>query len=97
LTTIVIFKQAKIESINKNRKSMTASGIDTVTGRLQKRTFNFISDKVLEKAEFHLEKRESSLIIEVDSGTRNIDLRADQNNNRKQREVISDSNSFYQI
>ena len=89
MTTIAIFKQARIDSVNKNRKSMTATGIDTVTGRLQRRTFNFISDRVLEKAQSHLEKRECALIIEVDSGTKSIDLREDESANKQQPQMPS--------
>ncbi len=53
---------------------MTATGINAVTGHLQRRTFNFISDRILEKTQLRLEKKETTLIIEVDSGTKNIDL-----------------------
>jgi hypothetical protein len=63
---------------------MTATGIDTVTGRMQRRTFNLISDRVLEKAQLHLEKKETMLIIEVDSGTKSIELREDESTNKQQ-------------
>lgn len=77
MTTIDILKKATIDSVSKTHKSIKAKGIDTITGKLQTRTFQYISDQVLEKAEQYIGRRDQPLIIEVDSGTKTIDLRVD--------------------
>ena len=74
MTTIEIFKKARIDSVSKSNRSMTATGIDTITGRIHKRTFHYIPDRVLDKAEQYVGRIDSSLIIHVDSGTKSIDL-----------------------
>jgi hypothetical protein len=79
MTTIEIFKRAKIDAINKPLKAITATGVDTITGRVERRTFHYISERVLDEAERYVGKRDSSLTIQVDSGTKSIDLRDDSN------------------
>lgn len=76
MTTIDILKKATIDSVSKTHKSIKAEGIDTITGKLQRRTFQYISDQVLEKAEQYIGRRDP-LVIEVDSGTKTIDIRVD--------------------
>lgn len=74
MTTIEIFKQAKICSIDKLGRSMTVTGIDTITGSKRRRTFLYVSDKTLDKAQTYFDK-DQPFTIEVDSGTKMIDLR----------------------
>ena len=74
MTTIEIFKSAKIVSIDRIRKTITATGIDSVTRTHRKRTFEFVTDSVLDKAERFLVDK-TPLAIEVDSSTKNIGLR----------------------
>jgi hypothetical protein len=75
MTTIEIIKKGEIDSVNKGEKSFTVTGIDSVTGRRQKRTFSDILPRVLDKAEHYAGTGNRSLVVEVDSGTKNIDLR----------------------
>jgi hypothetical protein len=77
MTTIEILKKATINSVNKSRRSITASGTDTVTGKMYRRTFFDNPDQILGKAEYYVGKRDVVLTIQVDSGTKTIDLRAD--------------------
>jgi hypothetical protein len=74
MTTIEIFKSAKIVSIDRIHKTVTATGIDSVTRSYRRRTFEFVTDSVLDKAERFLVDK-TPLVIDVDSSTKNIGLR----------------------
>ncbi|MHB8567162.1 MAG: hypothetical protein ACYC7D_11590 [Nitrososphaerales archaeon] len=74
MTTIEIFKFAKISNIDRINRTLTAKGIDSITGTLRRRTFEYVTELTLERAEKFLVDK-TILAIEVDSSTKNIHLR----------------------
>ncbi|HZW57407.1 MAG TPA: hypothetical protein VFF30_14050 [Nitrososphaerales archaeon] len=77
MTTIEIFKSARIVSIDRGNRTFTASGIDTITGNLRTRTFDYITDATLDNAERCLSEK-ATVTIDIDSSTKNINVRLQQ-------------------
>jgi|SRR5579875_675884 len=80
MTTIEIFKSAKIINVDRIGKTITASGVDSITGTLRRRTFEYVNDATLDRAEKFLVDK-TPLRIDVDSSTKNISLRSSSEEN----------------
>ena len=74
MTTIEIFREAKIRKVDRINRKVTASGTDSVTGILSTRTFEYVDGPTLDKAERFLTEK-TPIVIDVDSSTKNINLR----------------------
>jgi hypothetical protein len=74
VTTIQIFRNAKISKVDRAEGLITVTGTDTINGAVKTRAFRTFKPHILDRAE-ELEKRKiAELVVEVDSSTKDIGL-----------------------